>query len=331
MNDKLDLFAEEPDVVWPDRPRYLMSYAYVREDMMELCRQLGVDLVVDSGAFTTASKGKVMDHEAYLDWLLVNAESITFALSYDVIGDHHASRVNHDRALERIGDAVKMVPTWHLGSPMEELARMCEAYPFVCIGGAVPFAKAPDSLYRACAEAHRIAARYGTQLHGLGMTGNRILHGLPWYSVDSSAWLSAVRFPSMPLANRDGRIMQFEHGTYLDNLSRSLVEQYGGDPAQVATPGWSLKNIIGPEVAAIRRLWVMNACARAFMYLEAYKTANQPHAPLKLYLSGDSGNPGGAVSSVVRAHRDGSPWAPTQGASLWHATEAHPLLQPDPQ
>ena len=271
-----------------------------------------------------------MDHEAYLDWLLVNADAITFALSYDVIGDHEASAVNHARALERIGDAVKMVPTWHLGSPMGELERMCETYDFVCIGGAVPFAKAPDSLYRACAQAHRIAARYGTKLHGLGMTGNRILHGLPWFSVDSSAWLAACRFPSMPLANREGRIVQFEHGVYLDNLSRELVAQYGGDPAVIASKGWSLKAHVGQEVAAIRRLWVMSACARSFMYLEGYKGSHQPDAPIKVYLSGDSGNPGGAVAAVVGAHRQGSPWADPQPPSLWHATEPHPLLQPTP-
>lgn len=323
----LPMFAEDaPTVGWPDHPRYLMSYAYVDDSQVELCVQHGVDLIIDSGAFTTASSGKQMDHEAYLDWLLANADHITFALSYDVIGDHHASRVNHEYALKRVGDAVKMVPAWHLGSPMEELARMCSESDFVCIGGAVPFAKAPDSLYRATAEAHRVAARYGTKLHGLGMTGNRILHGLPWYSVDSSAWLSACRFPSLPLANREGRIVQFEHGMYLDNLSRELVTQYGGDPAVVATKGWSLKAHVGAEVAAIRREWVMRACARAFMYLEAYKAAHQPEAPIRVYLSGNSGNPGGAVHEIANAHLMGNPWLADAVPVTWN----HDHLLPTP-
>lgn len=310
MSDLLPLFEEQRVEVnsWPDRPRYLLSFAYVDDAQVDLCRKYGVDLVIDSGAFTTDASGKQMDHEAYLDWLEANADAITFALSYDVIGDYRASRVNHEIAAERLDGKVKMVPTWHLGSPFEELERMCKAYPFLSIGGAVPFAKQPRSLANAVGQAHRIAARHGAKLHGLGMTGNRIVHGFPWYSVDSSAWLGAVRFPSMPLADEHGRIVQFEHGAPLDYFARQLVAQYGGDPAIVSTPGWSLKAHVGPELALERRLWVMAACARAYMYVEAYKNVNQPHTPIKLYLSGNSGNPGGAVQMLAEAYDQGNPW-----------------------
>lgn len=319
MTDLLPLFEERRVEVntWPDRPRYLMSYAYKNDEQVALCGKYDVDLVVDSGAFTVSTKGKQVDHDAYLDWLVGHAGHITFALSLDVIGDHRASRVNHETALERIGDTVHMVPAWHLGSPLEELDRMCRAHSLVCIGGAVPFAKAPHSLFTAVKQAHRVAAEHGTRLHGLGMTGNRILHGLPWWSVDSSAWLSAVRFPVLPLANEHGRIEQIEHGFPLDGHSRRLVRQYGGEPRIVGSRGWSLKEHVGPPLAQRRRGWVMDACARAYMYVEAFKAANQPAHPMRLYLSGDSGNPGGAVTHVVRAHRLGSPWGREPQTHLW--------------
>jgi len=306
----LPLFEEQrQDPIWPDRPRYLLSYAYVNGADMDTCRRLGVDLVIDSGAFTTAASGKQMDHEAYLEWLLEHADLISFALSYDVIGDHHASRVNHDIAVETIGDKVKMVPTWHLGSPMDELHRLCRSYDFVSIGGAVPFAKSTDMLATIAGQCHRVAREYGTKLHGLGMTGNRILHGFPWYSVDSSAWLSSARFPSFPLADRNGVIQQFEHGCRLDNLARALVRQYGGDPAVVAQKGWSLKASVGPELAKERRYWALKASARSFMYLEAYKNAHQPQAPIKVYLSGNVGGlEGGASQVIADAHAEGDPW-----------------------
>ena len=314
MSDLLPLFEEQRVEVstWPDRPRYLMSYAYADDSQVALCKEYGVDLIVDSGAFTVANSGGVVDHDAYLDWLAGHADQISFALSLDVIGDHHTSLVNHEAAAARIGDKVHMVPAWHFGSRFADLEDLCRRYPFVCIGGAVPYAKQPHALFRVAQQAHRIAAAHGTQLHGLGMTGNRILHGLPWYSVDSSAWLAAVRFPSLPLADEHGRIHGLEHGAgYLDPASSRLVTQYGGLSAIVATPGWSLKAHVGTEVSLRRRQWVLTATARSFMYLEAHKAANQPDHPIKVYLSGMIGHPGGAVQAIYDAWLLGNPWATT--------------------
>lgn len=305
----LPLFEEQRQApIWPNRPRLLLSYAYAAADdkQVRISQENGVDLIIDSGAFTVANSGGVIDHAAYLAWLAERADAITFALSLDVIGDHPTSLANHERALETVGDKVQMVPTWHFGSSFADLRDLCRRYQFVSIGGAVPFAKQPAALFTAAAQAHRIAAEYGTRLHGLGMTGNRIMYGLPWYSVDSSSWLAAVRFPSLPLTDEHGRVEQFEHGRPLDGLARALVRQYGGDPAVVASEGWCMK-AAGDAVPA-RRQWVLGASARSFMYVEAYKNAYQPAAPLKVYLSGTSPTPGGSAQMVSDAWRMGNPW-----------------------
>lgn len=295
--------------VWPDQARYLLSYAYVNDEQVQLCRDYGVDLVMDSGAFTTAASGKQMDHDGYLAWLRDNADAITFALSLDVIGDYEASHTNHQYALDRVGDVVKMVPTFHLGSPLGELERMCQEYDFLSIGGAVPYARQPRHLAMVLRQCHRIAADHGAQLHGLGMTGNTIIHSMPWYSVDSSAWLSPARFPSLPLADRAGKLQQMEHGWTLDAVERQLVTQYGGDPDLVATPGWSLKDRVGAVESVKNRGWVLTATARAYMYVEARKNADQPNHPIKLYLSGNLGGlDGGAVGVIHRAWQQGTPW-----------------------
>lgn len=306
----LDLFEDvRPSVGWPPKPRYLMSYAYVDDDQLALCQKYGVDLIMDSGAFTTKNLGREMDYDGYLSWLLEHADDVTFALSLDVIGDHEESRVNHQHALDVVGDAVKMVPTFHFGSPVPELERLCEAHDLVCIGGGAGYVKSPQLVTATLGEYHRIAARHGTRLHGLGMTGNRILLGHPWYSVDSTSWLTATRFPLLPLATREGRIYAFEHGQgRLDPVAADLVRHYGMDPDIVGQPGWSLKDTVGADLALERRLWVMKAGARSFMYVEAAKAAYQPDAPTIIYLSGNSGNPGGAVEMVHQAHEMGTPF-----------------------
>lgn len=295
--------------VWPDRPRYLLSFAYLNDDQVDLCRKYGVDLVMDSGAFTTAASGKQMDHDYYLEWLAANHDAVTFALSYDVIGDHEASRRNHEYAEDKIGDVVNMVPTFHLGSPLSEMERLCRAYDFVSVGGAVPFAKQQSHLLTVFKQIHRIAAEHGTKLHGLGMTGNRIIYGLPWWSVDSSAWLSPARFPSLPLAERDGKLVQMEHGWKLTRHEQDLCRTYGLDPSVMQTPGWSLKATVGQEVALQRRIQILRATARAYMQVEAAKTATHPDAPIRVYLSGDQGTPGGSVELIQYAWRMGSPYS----------------------
>lgn len=314
-----DLERSEPR--WPDRPRYLLSFAYLDDEQVNLCRKYDVDLVLDSGAFTTAASGKQMDHDGYLDWLTANHDAITFAMSYDVIGDHHASAVNHDYAQERIGDVVKLVPTFHLGSPMTELDRLCRTHDLVSIGGAVAYAKDQRQLMTVFRQIHRVAAEHGTHLHALGMTGNRVIHGFPWYSVDSSGWLGAVRFPRLALAEPDGRLTQLEHGWKLTRHEQTLARRFNLNPDLMQTPGWSLKEVVGPELALERRMQVMTACGRAYMWAEAAKAAHQPDHPIRIYLSGNSGSPGGAVQMVANAHTAGPPYSVEQSLAERHNYE----------
>lgn len=311
----LPMFAEDaPTVGWPDRPRHLLSYAWKHMGHMDVARDRGVDLVVDSGAFTVANSGGTVDHDAYMEWLSEHRDIITFALSLDVIGDHVASRVNHEVAEDRIGDLVDMVPTYHLGSPMRELERLCKAYPLVSIGGAVPFARQARQLHKTLRQIHRTAAEHGAKLHGLGMTGNSVIHGFPWFSLDSSSWLTPVRFPSLSLADSTGRLVAMEHGWHLSQAERALVALYGGDPDLVSTPGWSLAGDRDPEVFRPLRRWVLMASARAFMFAEASKNAHQPEAPIRIYLSGVEAY-SGAEALISDAHALGSPYPVHQPAT----------------
>lgn len=308
MSDLLPLFEEQPVEVntWPDRPRILRSYVYATDDMLIDLHAKGVDIAIDSGAFTAENSGKPIDHDAYLDWLDGHSDKVTFALSLDVIGDPWSSRVNHEKAVDKLGDKVRMVPTWHFGSSLTHLTDLCRSYDYVAIGGAVPYAKQIRQLFAAASEAHRIAADHGTMLHGLGMTGGRILFGLPWMSVDSSTWTTAVRFPTLRLAQRDGFMYGFEHSTQLDAIARSLVRQYGGDPALVAQKGWSMATVCpDKETHVIRRQWALSAGARTYMYVEHVKNQTNPHRPIRVYLAGSAPD---EIPAILTAHALGSPW-----------------------
>lgn len=316
MDDTLFDLGPTKTHTWPDRPRYLMSYAYVNDKELAYGTAHSVDFIVDSGAFTTAASGKQMDHDAYLGWIADNREHITFALSYDVIGDAYASAVNHGYAEDMVGDLLTLVPTYHLGEPWSAYERLCRMHDLVCIGGAVPFAKQHRHLFTVMKQIHRHAQQTGTRLHGLGMTGNSIIHGFPWNSVDSSGWTSPMRFPSLPLADEAGKLHPMEHGWKLDPEERRLVSVYGGDPEVVSQPGWSLHDKVGKELGLERREWVCLAAARSYMYVEAAKNAhleNPPHPPIRVYLSGQTGGlVDGTVGVICRAHALGNPWKDQQ-------------------
>src|SRR5690606_2000156 len=146
----------------------------------------------------------------------------------------------YDRMVDRLGDRVQIVPSWHIGSPWEELDRLCSVTDYVSVGGAVPYYRNRPALMRLLARAHRIAAEHGTRLHGLGIPANDAVHLLPWASVDSSSWAISRRRPFVYLAKRDGRMESLRFGNPLPPAHVALVRQYGGEPRPMQTPGFSM-------------------------------------------------------------------------------------------
>lgn len=215
--------------VWPDKPRVLFSYAYLDTIPAD------TDVVIDSGAFTAATKGTVIDIDAYTSFLASSAHRFTFALSLDVIGDWRASAVNYDRQRAMLDgvDGVTLVPTWHVGSPPEELHRLCAATDYVAIGGCVPYRNRPAALLRLMVYAHRAAAQHGTRLHGLGITSAKVMR-LPWTSVDSSSWTIARRHPLIYLAKPGGALRSISRGQTLKADDADLIRRYGLNPSLVS-------------------------------------------------------------------------------------------------
>lgn len=296
------------DPVWPDRPRVLMSYAYAKtftaDDFAEIAH---ADIIADSGAFTASNSGKPIDHDAYLAWLLEHAHSVRFAFSLDEIGDPDTSTLNYLYGRHHLEDRVQLVPTWHIGSPWSVLEKYCTETDYVSVGGAVKAFRAKTSLLRVCRRAHDIAKHHGTKLHGLGLTGFRVMRWLPWASVDSSSWSISARLPYLYLADRNGRLKSLNYGRPIAEPYRALVRQYGGDPEGMDVEGYALASHVGEELAATRRMWGVTASARSYMYAEAAKRGADPEASdFRVYLAA----PPKDTAVITAAHALGDPWTP---------------------
>ncbi len=140
---------------------------------------------MDSGAYSAANSGKVIDFDAYNETcaeLLASDEQLVEVFALDVIGDWRATLRNTERHWLA---GVPAIPTFHVGSPAEALLEMARAYPKIALGGAVGWsAKKKLAWAREC-----FARVWPKRIHGLGMNGERMLMELPFHSVDASSWL----------------------------------------------------------------------------------------------------------------------------------------------
>lgn len=283
---------------WPERPRILYSYAYVTGDQWPV--PYDADVIIDSGAYTAHTTGKAVELRAYGEFLLRHANKITFAFNLDVIGDHRGSARNHDRLRALVGDRVKIVPTWHTGSPWQEFERICREEDYASLGGAVGIPT--RQLMQYSVKAHRVAREHGTRLHGLGITSNELLLRLPWASVDSSSWVYPYRFPMVILADRDGTVVYGKTGEYPDPKHLPILRAHGISASLVRKSFRELK-AADRDAAVSRSRTLMVSAGRSYTHIEGVR--RRKHPAFRVYLAASSAL---QVNAARDAWEKGSPW-----------------------
>jgi hypothetical protein len=218
-------------------PSMLLSYHFWRDrDLDDALSGFPERPVIfgDSGAFSAASIGAEVSLDAYALWLDRWRAHVDVACTLDVIGDGQATWDNTKR-LEEHGHRV--LPVFHVGEEWSWLERYCESYQYVGLGGQVPWSFQPKKVLRWLVRCFQIAEKTGTVFHGLGQTNPRTLAALPFYSVDSSSWVSAERFGTLTLW--DGKKLLSIHPAREPERARALgalIRDHGLDPVAVTDP-----------------------------------------------------------------------------------------------
>lgn len=156
---------------------------------------------VDSGAFSVHNSGASIDINKYMDFLKKYHPRLTLYASLDVIGDWKASAQN-DFVMRENG--LNPLATFHSGSPLHELDRMCREFDYIALGGLVPLALRRNVMVEwldKCWDV--IKNHWPVKVHGYGVTSQFLLERYPFYSVDSS---SSIMTCAM------GRVMRFKNG-----------------------------------------------------------------------------------------------------------------------
>jgi hypothetical protein len=85
------------------------------------------------------------------------------------------------------------------GEGLDEFSRQCERYPYVGVSGSTQ--DWSEAEYR---EFIRIAEKYNTVVHGMGMTSIPVLSRLPLYSCDSTTWTVGAQYGEVNVTDAGG-------------------------------------------------------------------------------------------------------------------------------
>lgn len=162
-------------------------------------------LLLDSGAFTAWSSGKIVELEhlisVYDSMLTAYEDSATnvWLISLDRIPGSKGktaspgeineavriSDVNFEILQKRYGSRV--LPVFHQNESLDRLLEVAKQAEYICIS---PRNDLPEESRRKWSvETHDLLAKYSphTKTHGLAATGHAMMTQVPWYSVDSAS------------------------------------------------------------------------------------------------------------------------------------------------
>lgn len=154
-------------------------------------------LLIDSGAFSfqRGNGGKI-------DWIKYTKQYANFIQDNDddkimgyfemdidnIVGYDNVLKLRN--ILEEVTD--KIIPVWHRNRGIKDFKEMCKKYNYVAITGMSTDIK--RSQFKNFVDyAHSQNAR----IHGLGITGKKIIDNVPFDSVDSTSWLSCSKYANI--------------------------------------------------------------------------------------------------------------------------------------
>jgi hypothetical protein len=164
---------------------------------VQLSRECGMDLFLDSGAYSAFTQQKIIPVESYADFIHQHGDIFSLIANLDDIDDIGGGSKSWDnlKALETMGCAV--FPVFHYEDDEHYLKKMIDNYSFIALGGLVGAHRSKlriwlDDIWQRFLIRDDRTARLN--VHGFGLTDFELMARYPWYSIDSSSWLQTGMF-----------------------------------------------------------------------------------------------------------------------------------------
>ncbi len=170
-------------------------------DEVRVLSDMHPKLALDSGAFSVMNIGATIDIDEYAAFLVEHGGMFTWYANLDVIpkdtSETFQAATDSLRNLEYLESEYGLEPMgiFHFGEPIEFLERLQDGRKYIGLGGLVGVPRASrmpwlETVFAAVAD--------GVEVHGYGIGDEVVLKAFPWYSVDSTNWLTACRFGTWP-------------------------------------------------------------------------------------------------------------------------------------
>ncbi len=143
------------------------------------------NLMLDSGAYSAWRRGKVIDIDAYIEFIKEYGHLFQICVNLDVIGNGKESYMNW-MYLRRQG--IDTMPVFHIGTDEKWLEKYLRKTDYIGLGAIAGLSskRRVKSLTNIWEKYFIDSKRLTThKIHGMGLTAIEMVERFPWYSVDS--------------------------------------------------------------------------------------------------------------------------------------------------
>lgn len=163
---------------------------------------------LDSGAYSSWSRGSEIDLDEYIEFIRSNIESIEYYVNLDCIPGkpgqittpkdrEKAAAVSWSNFLYMRAAGLNPIPVYHYGEDVKWLQKMLDhGCDYIGLGGTVGTTGKLRQLWFDRMFADHLTDSDGhpiVKVHGFGMTAVRHIFRYPWFSVDSTSWLKITQ------------------------------------------------------------------------------------------------------------------------------------------
>lgn len=220
---------------------FLMSYQYIQNKHLNVSKyeEMGVKFFIDSGAYTYMSDIKYQDYKVedwekqivqYLNWAKKHKNMIFAIANLDlenILGTKIIREWN-EKYFEpfMVETEIPVCFIWHPIDTDEGWNRYCQRYPYV--GMSWVSDDGTDLDFNFGQSMLRVAEKYGSVVHGMGMTRTSLLTKLSFYTSDSTTWLVGLQYGEINYwtGQKMSRLKKDKwQGSYLDEI----CQKYGLD------------------------------------------------------------------------------------------------------
>lgn len=228
-------------------PHLLESYHYINKPaILDVMREHGAKVFLDSGAFSAWNAGAVIDIDGYCDYIkqnkdlwLIDDSGALMCSVLDGIGDPLKTWQNQ-QYMESQG--VKPLPCFHYGEDPRYLEWYIQRYSYITIGGMVgKSAKQLINWLDVIWDKHILGkdGKPRTKVHAFGITSQDIMKRYPWFSCDSSSWIQAAAFGN--IITRDWGILCISDKSARKHIANAHINTFT-EPERLAVEHYVKKH-----------------------------------------------------------------------------------------